>query len=389
MRTSPTVAVARVELRRFVNQRENIFFSFVMPLLLVFVIGLQFGAGAVETRVLLVGESSQLREDLAGELTAAEVSVVDHRSALAQLARGRADLAVIVDDAAAAAYEESPPAPVELEIVRGSGANVLLADQEVEAALRTLAQHRAQLGLLTAAGAGRSEAEAALAAAEEAAPPVTVAVTDPEETADTFAGISGFDLGASSQLLLFVFLSSLTGASTFIDARRNRTISRILAAPVSARQLASGQVLGRWAIAMVQGILIIIAARLIFGVDWGNPLLTVLVLAVFGLTAAGAALVMGALISSEGAATGAGIGIGLVLAALGGCMLPLDLFTGTLRTVAHVTPHAWAYEAFAAIQRHDAGLLDVLPQVGVLAGFAVIAVTIGTLAVRRSLARPL
>ncbi|MPV50168.1 ABC transporter permease subunit [Pseudactinotalea sp. HY160] len=389
MRTSPTVAVARVELRRFVNQRENIFFSFVMPLLLVFVIGLQFGAGAVETRVLLVGESSQLREDLAGELTAAEVSVVDHRSALAQLARGRADLAVIVDDAAAAAYEESSPAPVELEIVRGSGANVLLADQEVGSALRTLAQHRAQLGLLTAAGAGRSEAEAALAAAEEVAPPVTVAVTDPEETADAFAGISGFDLGASSQLLLFVFLSSLTGASTFIDARRNRTISRILAAPVSARQLASGQVLGRWTIAMVQGILIIIAARLIFGVDWGNPLLTVLVLAVFGLTAAGAALVMGALISSEGAATGAGIGIGLVLAALGGCMLPLDLFTGTLRTVAHVTPHAWAYEAFAAIQRHDAGLLDVLPQVGVLAGFAVIAVTIGTLAVRRSLSRPL
>ncbi len=390
MRTPAGLAIARMELQRFINQRENIFFAFIMPLLLVFVIGLQFGTGAVESRVLLVGEPSQLRSDLAAELAAGPgdteaTLAASHDDALDRLARGRAELAVIIDDDAAAAYTAPPPAGVELELVHGTGDGVALAVQDVRTALADLARLRAQRAVLTAAGAPESDAAAAISSAAAAAPPVDVAVRDVDETGNVFAGISGFDLGASSQLLLFVFLSSLTGAATFIDSRRNRTVQRILASPVTPRQLATGQVLGRWAIAMVQGVLIIVAARLIFGVDWGNPLLTLAVLAVFGLSAAGAALILGALVSNEGAATGAGIGIGLVLAALGGCMLPLDLFTGTLRTVAHVTPHAWAYEAFAEIQRHGAGLVDVLPQLGMLAGFAVVTVTLGTLAVRRSL----
>src|SRR5660398_238413 len=43
-----------------------------------------------------------------------------------------------------------------------------------------------------------------------------------------------------------------------------------------------------------------------------------------------------------------------------------------MRTIAHITPHAWAYDAFAKIQRHDAGLVDILPQLGVLAAMAAV-----------------
>ena len=42
---------------------------------------------------------------------------------------------------------------------------------------------------------------------------------DTDNVAQRFTGLGRFDLGAAQQLLLFVFLSSLTGAATLIQAR--------------------------------------------------------------------------------------------------------------------------------------------------------------------------
>ena len=180
-----------------------------------------------------------------------------------------------------------------------------------------------------------------------------------------------FDFGASGQLLLFVFLSSLTGAVTLIQSRRLGVVGRVLSAPVTARGLVLGQVLGRFAIAVVQGAWIMLGSSLLFGVDWGDLRLSVTVLALFALVSAGAAILLGTVMDNEGVASGIGIGGGLVLAALGGSMMPLEFFSETMRRFANLTPHAWAYEAFADIQRRGGGLSDVLPEMAVLAGMAV------------------
>jgi ABC-2 type transport system permease protein len=52
-----------------------------------------------------------------------------------------------------------------------------------------------------------------------------------------------------------------------------------------------------------------------------------------------------------------------------------------------VTPHAWAYEAFAEIQRHNGTLVDILPQLAALTAMAVVALVVGAWLLRRSLAR--
>ena len=46
------------------------------------------------------------------------------------------------------------------------------------------------------------------------------------------------------------------------------------------------------------------ATGVLFGVDWGNPWLTALVLVAFSAVSAGAAMVLGSLIDNEGAASG-------------------------------------------------------------------------------------
>ena len=107
------------------------------------------------------------------------------------------------------------------------------------------------------------------------------------------------------------------------------------------------------------------------------------------LIAAGTALVIGVVMDAEGPASGVAVGAGMILAALGGCMVPLEFFPDTLRTVAHLTPHAWAYQALAEVQRRGGGVGDILPELAVLVAMAVALLAVGALLLRRTLQRAL
>ena len=125
--------------------------------------------------------------------------------------------------------------------------------------------------------------------------------------------------------------------------------------------------LGAFAVALVQGVYIMLGTMLMFGVRWGDPFSAILIVVAFGLVGSGAAMLMGALFSIDQQAAPVGVFLGLGTAALGGCMLPLyvmELFAPGVWTAAHVTPHAWALEAFEALVRDDGGIGDVLPFLG-------------------------
>jgi ABC-2 type transport system permease protein len=96
-------------------------------------------------------------------------------------------------------------------------------------------------------------------------------------------------------------------------------------------------------------------------------------------------MLFGALFSNDEQATSIGVFAGLGLAALGGCMVPLEVFPSTMERVAHVTPHAWAVEGLTDVILENAGLTDVLTQVAVLAGFAVVLLTLATWRLQRSI----
>jgi ABC-2 type transport system permease protein len=58
-----------------------------------------------------------------------------------------------------------------------------------------------------------------------------------------------------------------------------------------------------------------------------------------------------------------------------------------MQTVSRVTPHAWAYDAFAEVIRNDGTLVDILPQLGVLAVMAAVFIALGGVLLRRTLER--
>ena len=108
----------------------------------------------------------------------------------------------------------------ELDVVMASQSSAQAVMQQVRTAVQAVGLDRSQLAALTGAGIPEEQARPALdeAAAQVAMP--AVEIVDTGDVVQEFRGLGKFDLGASQQLLLFVFLSSLTGAATLIQARR-------------------------------------------------------------------------------------------------------------------------------------------------------------------------
>ncbi|MGC5585064.1 ABC transporter permease [Ornithinimicrobium sp. W1665] len=395
------VAIAVHELKRFLADRFNLFFVFVLPMILVVVLGLQATSQAASSVGVVDGaegsEVATLAAVIVDQLDAAGLEATaypDEEELGDAVTEGALDVGVVVRSAAPAELEMVAPgeaAPPGLDqLVRGAvdAAFVELGRRQLlTEAVDGAASDGSSADASSADASSTAEVVAALERAEAQRDPVTVDVRSADPVMQEFASMGRFDIGAGGQLLLFVFLNTLTAASATIQARRSGALRRVMAAPVNARQVVAGQALGRFVVAAFQGIYIMAASSLLFGVDWGNIVVVSVVVAVFGLVAAGVAMLIGVLMDSEGVASGVAVGAGLILAAVGGSMVPLEFFPDTMRRFAYLTPHAWGYEAIAEVQRRGGGLVDVLPQIGVLAGMAAVVLALGTWALRRSLGR--
>src|SRR5665648_1223363 len=128
MRT--TFAIAGVELRRFLKDHSNAFFALVFPLLIVLLIGAQFGGGS-NGHVAITGPTSALRAALAAELADEDidVTIVGADDMRELVARGRADVGVLLGDQAAAAYDDG--SDLQLQVITGSQAQSQVVVQQV------------------------------------------------------------------------------------------------------------------------------------------------------------------------------------------------------------------------------------------------------------------
>lgn len=383
------LAIAGVNLRRTLRDRTNAFFVVLFPLLMVAVLGLAFGGDYTPRVAVVVGQSGPLSGALVDELESTGGIDVERRDdraqAVGEVENGRLSAAVVV------------PADYDRVLARGGEVDVEYVSQGDRSAQ--------QIGMVVA-GAVETESSrirvarvlqdrlggplpANLARADQAS--VSLAevsvVTRTAGTALFPEDLGRFDVGASSMLLLFVFVTSMTAATALIESRRLGVSRRMLSTPTRVSGIVAGEALGRVAVAVVQGVVIMAGSALVFHVSWGNAFGAVAVMVVFAAVAGAAGLLLGSVSRTEQQAIGAGLLLGLGLAALGGTMMPLDFFSPTMLVVAHITPHAWAGDAFATLVRHDGSVVDILGELGVLVLYAAVLFVLGSWALRRRILR--
>lgn len=385
------LVIARMNVLRMVRDRSSFFFVFVLPLLLILVLGAMFGGSFLPRLGVVGGDDGPLARSLVAGLesrsTIRVLSYPDLDRLLLAVERGEVEAGFEIPKG----YDERAKDGVELGFVARS-----LQD---EAALRTVVESVVadENRVLRAAGFVESHG---LADFDDALPVAKAlqtslggisVVTSSMGESVSFTQGGRFDLGAQSQLILFMFLTSLAGSAALIQSRTWGVSRRMVATPTPIRTIVAGEAMGRFGVAMVQGLFIVLGTWVVFGVDWGDPLGTGAVLVMFSLVGAGAAMLVGSLFRNDAQAGGIGVLLGLGLGALGGCMVPLQvfqMFSPGLFTVAHITPHAWALEAFIEMVLRGGGLVDILPELAILGGYAVVLLALASWALHRSLTRP-
>lgn len=196
---------------------------------------------------------------------------------------------------------------------------------------------------------------------------------------------TGFRYPAASNLVLFIFISSLAGAGQLIETRQLGISRRMLGTPTSSRTILFGEALGRFMIAAFQGLFIFGIGALVFGVNWGDPLGTAALILSFCLVATGVSMLAGTIFRTAEQASAVGPPVGIALGMLGGCMWPLEIVPKTMRAIGHITPQAWAMDGFIDLIVRGEGVAGIIPQLAVLVGIAALLLPLASWRLRKSI----
>lgn len=383
------LSIAGANLRRMFRDKGNIFFVFIFPLALILLIGAQFGGGFTPALGIFASDQDPVSEAVVAELGESEGLVLftypDSDALVAAVERGRVNAGVFLPPEMSTQVSQGELIDVGF-VARPTGFGWEMGSMVSAAVAEALRPYGAARFAVVETGVDFERALSESLALADDAPGVNVEVLTLGQA--VFPESMGqFDLGASQQLVLFVFITSLTGASALILTRTLGVTARMLSTPTSMRTILIGEALGRFGTGVAQGLYIVFATLLMFGVNWGDPFGVLAILLAFSAVGAGAAMLMGATFSNAQQASGVAVVVSLVLAAMGGAMMAIEFFPPGMQTVALITPHAWALDAFAVLVREDGNVLDILPQLGVLAGYAFVLLTLATWRLRVTITR--
>jgi ABC-2 type transport system permease protein len=384
------LAIGYSNVRRMLRERSNIFFVFIFPIAIILLIGLQFGGDFDPVVGIYQADGGEISQSIVAELEQTEGLATrmygSEEDLFGGVERGhvQAGLSLPADMDGLARNGEQVVVGF---VARPDGAGPQL--QSLVGAV--IADVMRPVG---AAQFAVSQTGSSFDQALGVADGLTGAVRGP--TVGTRAvgeslfpeDMGQFDLGAPSMTVMFVFLTALAGSAALILSRQLGISQRMLSTPTSVATVVVGESVGRWGTAMVQGLYIMVFSALIFSVGWGDPIAAFLILVMFSAVGAGAGVLMGATFSNDEQAGGVGVMLSIGLAALGGCMFPLELFSQSMQKVAHVTPHAWAIDGFSELIRHGGTTADILPELGVLAIYAAVLFGLAAWRLRVALTRP-
>ena len=382
--------IAQVNVLRLLRDRTGLFFVFVLPIILIVVLGTMYGGRVAPRMGIVAADSGALGTELvetirngAVKLDLKEPATVDELRA--KVEDSSLEIGVIIP----AGYDETlRNGEVATVVILGRPESAVSALRE--AVSQAVAAQAAVVGAARLAanreGIPFDQALATARSVQGTTAGVTVAVERIGEGIFP-AGTGAFSPGAQSQLVLFMFLTSMTAATQLIITRQLGVSRRMLASPVRVRTILIGETLGRFGVAMLQGLFIIMLSAVLFGVSWGDPLAAGAIVVVFALVGTGAAMVVGVFSNNPDQAGALGVMAGMLLGALGGAMVPLEIFPEPAHTLAYLTPQAWAIQGLREVALRGGTVVDVLQELGVLVLYGVALMAIGIWQFRRILTR--
>lgn len=366
------------DLRLLARDRGAVFLTFAWPLLLAIFFGaLGFGGGMAE------GERSMsvlVIDDDRSEASAALLEQLE--------ADPRVDLEpASLDDARERVRTGAAPAYVRIPDGFGQAPSSLLdptaPKRHVEFGVDP--RRRAEAELL--AGATKLAAWQALArelpGADEHPEPITIDYHSIEPGhAHVARPPSPYAVTFPQGIIWAVLACAATFAVSLVDEHKRGTLLRLAIAPVSRLTILAGKAGACLVAIVITQLVLLLVAVLGFGVRPQSPALLVLALFATAIGFVGVMTLLAVLGRRTQSAAGLSWAVLMLMAMLGGGMLPLFLMPSWLQTLATASPVAWALTAIEGAVWRGFSLAELALPCAALLLLGVACLAIGTRAVR-------
>jgi ABC-2 type transport system permease protein len=400
------------DLRRRLRSPVAVVLMMLIPIVITLLIGLVFGRTGEVTlpriKVLLVDEDRGLfsnffkqgmRQDRFAEMI--ELTEVTWEEGCELMESGKASALIVIPGESTARLLDNDA--VELMIVKNPAEGFL--PMIVEEMVHTMAvvftggvrilSEPIELARAMLEGGGwpsGSEIEELLGKARSGITLAEAYVTDSLITLRSEVAADGDSRDEGLNIFAFVLPGSLLIGLLFISEivlrdivreRREGTLGRLLSAPLETGHIIAGKILSTYAITGIACILLFAIGRLAFGIDLGEPLPLAVHFIGTILMCTGLMAFFYGLIRTERAADAILSVVIIVMALLGGSMIPIEQMGRSLQRIGRFSPVFWASDGFKQLFVYDAGFREIWLHLVVLYCIGVLAVIPGAIMLGR------
>ena len=185
------------------------------------------------------------------------------------------------------------------------------------------------------------------------------------------------------QAMLWGVLGCVAGFAVSIARERTGgTMTRLHAAPISRFDILAGKAVACF-ITVVFVVTFMTILGIMLGMQPGSYVHLILATLATAFCFVGIMMTLSVLGKTEQSVAGSGWAINMIMAMIGGCMIPMMFMPSFLQKVSVVSPVRWAISAIEGAIWREFSFSEMLTPCGVLIGFGVSGIVLGTFLLQR------
>ena len=177
----------------------------------------------------------------------------------------------------------------------------------------------------------------------------------------------------ASAVMFILFTILMYGGIIVLQERKLGQLERIFLSPASFSSIIAGKWVSRLLLGMFQITILFLVGKILFKTYLGNSILSLFLVALFFCgTIGGLSILLGSIIRKEEVLIIFNIIFANLMAGLGGCWMPMELFPAGMRKVSFIFPTGWAMDAFHKLIFFGYDMRSILPNIAALFLFSVL-----------------
>ncbi|MET3939692.1 ABC-2 type transport system permease protein [Paenibacillus sp. PvP094] len=347
--------ICMFEIRRILRIRSVLLNLFVLPLLLIFILGAALSStmdtgkdnvpGQVRVGVIQTGSNSGSVTEALNAFVAApavsEMMKVQHftteEEAERDLRQGELDFAVLIPPDLEERMANGEDAKLQWILGKDGTLNIV-GETLFTRFTDELNRHMATVEVL-----GPEASMAVASMIDEGSANISyVNVSNPGTSGTSYSASQYY---AASMLAMFMLYAGMTTSSSLFSERDKKTLTRLQAAPVGNGVIFAGKIAGNSLLAFMQALIIVLMTYWLYGVNWGShPWLIVLICVLITISSMMIGVIVALVSKSAASASALMQGIIIAMTFISGGFTPIAI--DFVQRIGEFTVNHWALQSF-------------------------------------------